>query len=707
MTSNEIKEKEIQQSIFEKINNFDSFRFNAGAGSGKTYALIETLKYVTAHKILAKKSPQKIACVTYTNVAVNEIKGRLGNSDSVDVSTIHERVWELIKRAQPELLQCHKEKIEETLQQIAQDLQNSPKSDFFNDLSEEEQRSLVEFLYENKGVYYNAKSLNAAGFRHAYIENSSGEVQSTLREALKNVSKFKYVIALLYKKDNLKKCLKDIIEGREKRVTYDSKINTDRLHYMKFSHDTLLEYGLKLVTNHNTLCRIIIDTYPYFFIDEYQDTSENVVNFLRTIHEYALQNYKTWMVGYFGDTSQNIYEDGVGKRITDLHGGLYDIKKEFNRRSHKQIIDVANKLRDDSIVQEPICLDKNHGSVSFFHHNSEDRVETARKFLDFYRDELEGSETSSRKINCLVLTNKLMAEFNGFKDVYDAFQKSTIYYDNFSTLVLSQQLEKLHPTVLNIYYLVKLYHEITKSEASYFDIFGVHSKNMTFSEASLIIREIKSSEVKTIDDWCNLIIRKLENESLRKNIVRALDNCTNYDRSMIETSEAFKTTLIDSIHTLMLDGTEEQDVVEQKLNSILDLQISSLICWINFIDGLENDKFSYHTYHGTKGEEYENVAIIMEHNFGNQNRNKFKNFFDFLQKPELEKEELLLEPSFLNKHTNTKNLLYVACSRAIKNLKVLYLDDITEIESGIESIFGKAKPFIIGRVEELTTSIDC
>ncbi len=111
MTPNEIKELEVQECIIKHVNDFESFRFNAGAGAGKTYALIKTLKYVTINKIVATKSPQKVACITYTNVAVNEIKNRLGNSETVHVSTIHERLWEIIKRAQPQLLICHKEKM--------------------------------------------------------------------------------------------------------------------------------------------------------------------------------------------------------------------------------------------------------------------------------------------------------------------------------------------------------------------------------------------------------------------------------------------------------------------------------------------------------------------------------------------------------------------------------------------------------------------
>ncbi|EMK6591835.1 ATP-dependent helicase, partial [Vibrio cholerae] len=108
-------EIDTQKRIYKYIDGFNSFRFNAGAGAGKTYALIETLKYVTINKISATQSPQKVVCITYTNVAVNEIKSRLGNTEVVHVSTIHERLWELIKRAQPQLLKCHKEKIEEVI----------------------------------------------------------------------------------------------------------------------------------------------------------------------------------------------------------------------------------------------------------------------------------------------------------------------------------------------------------------------------------------------------------------------------------------------------------------------------------------------------------------------------------------------------------------------------------------------------------------
>ncbi|MFH4657281.1 UvrD-helicase domain-containing protein [Vibrio diabolicus] len=699
MMPNEIMEIDTQKRIYKYIDGFNSFRFNAGAGAGKTYALIETLKYVTINKISATQSPQKVVCITYTNVAVNEIKSRLGNTEVVHVSTIHERLWELIKRAQPQLLKCHKEKIEEVINKNIQELYSSKKAKFFNALDMLKQQEFIDFAIQTKELFYQSNKLAATPFKEAYINNTEIKKPDFLNECLSNVVNFKYVVGLLYKNYSLDKCLKEIGDGKEERVNYDSKVNTDRLHRMKFSHDTLLEYGLKLVETYPTLCRIIIDSYPYFFIDEYQDTHRNVVKFVKTIHDYAIKNNKEWMVGYFGDTAQCIYEDGVGKNITALHDGLYDVKKIFNRRSHQQVIDVANKIRNDEIIQKPIFDDRNDGSVRFYYNNSEDKLGTAKQFIAEYKSDLakaskeEGyTAADDAKIHCLVLTNRLMASFNGFERVYDVYSKSTIYYNDLNTQVLSHQLEKLNPTVLTIYHLIKLYQDIQQGEVSYYDIFGASSKNLSFSKASLVIRELNNESIESFRDWVDLVIELLGKVESKDALGKALINRVNYENDNIASADAFRSTLLGSINVLMNEGSDD-DKAKEKVDSVLDLQITSLINWVNFIDGIEVDDITYHTYHGTKGEEYKNVAIILEHSFGKKNKDKFKNYFNAVQQDAIKKEHLFPDSVTEENHINTQNLLYVACSRAIKNLRVLYLDDISDIESGINTIFGESKPW--------------
>ena len=711
MTQNEKEELLVQEGINKQVDDFNSFRFNAGAGAGKTYALIETLKYVTVNKIAITNSSQNVACITYTNVAVNEIKSRLGNSEIVHVSTIHERLWEIIKRAQPQLLICHKEKIEEVIENNNKDLFSSDKAKFFIDLDEPQQQEFMEFAKQTKDLFYQSKKLSAALFKDSYKNDPGISKQYVLDKFLKNVGNFKYVIGLLYKNQKLKECLERINATEEKRVDYDSKVNTDRLHYMKFSHATLLEYGLKLVETYPTLCRIIIDCYPYFFIDEYQDTNINVVKLIKTIHNYARENNKNWMVGYFGDTAQSIYDDGVGRKIINIHDGLVNVNKVFNRRSHQQIIDVANKIRADEIFQVPIFDERNNGSVRFFYNTSEQKLTTAQQFLAEYKNDLihdagEAGHVDSEevKINCLVLTNKLMASFNGFGDVYEVYQASEIYYDNINTQVLSQQLEKLHPTVLTIYHFVKLFQDIQESAVSYYDIFGASSKSMAFSKASLVVHELKNKEVKSFKNWIDLIINRLEHSHVKEELGKALTNRINYEQNSVASSDVFQSKLLDSINHLMNNYLEDEDKAKEKVDSVLALPITSLINWAKFIDGIEADEISYHTYHGTKGEEYKNVAIILEHSFGRM-KDKFKNYFNVIQQRPEERGILFAVPGMEEKHINTQNLLYVACTRAIKNLRVLYLDDISEIENGIKAIFGETKPWPIDEIHNSETFV--
>lgn len=90
--------------IIEHIDNHKSFVLEAGAGSGKTYTLIETLNYLINIKGKdIRYNNQKIICITYTNVAKNEIIERLEDNPLVLVSTIHEFLWNSIKSYQKQL----------------------------------------------------------------------------------------------------------------------------------------------------------------------------------------------------------------------------------------------------------------------------------------------------------------------------------------------------------------------------------------------------------------------------------------------------------------------------------------------------------------------------------------------------------------------------------------------------------------------------
>lgn len=213
---------------------------------------------------------------------------------------------------------------------------------------------------------------------------------------------------------------------------------------------------------------------------------------------------------------------------------------------------------------------------------------------------------------------------------------------------------------------------------------------MTFSKASLVIRELRNKEITSLKDWIDFLIERLDNSNAKDYLSKALINRINYDEDKVVYTEVFGSTLLASISLLMNESSEDEDKAKRNIDSVLALPIKSLRNWANFIDGIESDDISYHTYHGTKGEEYENVAIILEHSFGRMNKDKFRNYFNKIQQ-KTKGAEIIFSDSEEEKHINSQNLLYVACTRAVKNLRVLYLDDISEIQEGIESIFGEVK----------------
>ena len=88
--------KEFHQ-IMELINNGDNFLLSGGAGSGKTYSLVEVIR-----EVISNNPTTKVACMTYTNAAVKEIEERV-NHKNLNVSTIHDFLWDNIKHFQNEL----------------------------------------------------------------------------------------------------------------------------------------------------------------------------------------------------------------------------------------------------------------------------------------------------------------------------------------------------------------------------------------------------------------------------------------------------------------------------------------------------------------------------------------------------------------------------------------------------------------------------
>lgn len=94
------------EQVAQSLKNGASFLLEAGAGAGKTYSLVETLRTLIATQSNGlRRRNQRIACITYTNAATAVISSRIDGNPLVFTDTIHAFCWSLIKGFQAALRQ--------------------------------------------------------------------------------------------------------------------------------------------------------------------------------------------------------------------------------------------------------------------------------------------------------------------------------------------------------------------------------------------------------------------------------------------------------------------------------------------------------------------------------------------------------------------------------------------------------------------------
>ncbi len=91
-------------AVRKAIEEEKSFKLEAGAGAGKTYSLVKALQYLIQRE--GNRLPrlnQRIACITFTNVARDEIEGRTDRNPVIHCDTIHAFCWSVISGFQAQL----------------------------------------------------------------------------------------------------------------------------------------------------------------------------------------------------------------------------------------------------------------------------------------------------------------------------------------------------------------------------------------------------------------------------------------------------------------------------------------------------------------------------------------------------------------------------------------------------------------------------
>lgn len=191
-----------------------SFFLYAGAGSGKTKSLISTLSFInhTYGKKLQQES-RKVAVITYTNAACDEIKRRADYNPLFCISTIHSFAWTLLSPHTQDIKEWLQLKLEQEILELS-DKQKTGRatSQAFKDRAKkiELYKKRIEYLPIIKKFIYNPDGNNTEknSLDHAEVISIVAEFlmkKKTLQEILVD----QYPILLIDESQDTKKELID------------------------------------------------------------------------------------------------------------------------------------------------------------------------------------------------------------------------------------------------------------------------------------------------------------------------------------------------------------------------------------------------------------------------------------------------------------------------------------------------------------------
>ncbi|CCK80745.1 UvrD-helicase domain-containing protein [Desulfobacula toluolica] len=300
------------------ISTETPFKIFAGPGAGKTYWLINHIENVL-HNSKRLTTTTKIASITYTNIAVEEIQSRLGDSDDrVYVSTIHNFLYKFIVKPYGFLLKDNSGANLINLRNLDGHDEHIPNSRFVYDWKTQNK---LNYIKDDKKIYECLQDLD-------WHLNADSSIDLGPRHT------WKRKIGRYWIK-------KELFVDYKKRYW---RIGT--IH-----HEDVLYFAYKIISENPEVLEYVNLMFPYMFIDEFQDTNPIQTEIVKLISK------NNTIVGVIGDAEQSIYkfqgatrQDFVDFKISGINN--YQIKG--NRRSTNKIINVLDNIRYDRVKQTPI-----------------------------------------------------------------------------------------------------------------------------------------------------------------------------------------------------------------------------------------------------------------------------------------------------------------------------------------------------------------
>jgi DNA helicase II / ATP-dependent DNA helicase PcrA len=589
-----------------------SFIMKAGAGSGKTTSLIKALSSVIQiHGDKLRKTRQRIACITYTEIAAGEIWRDVGSDPLVHVSTIHSFLWLVAKPFQNDIRTWVSRRIAEKIQVL------------------EEKRATYGPRVQQRTKDKDNRDL-------ARLRRQS--------ERIAEVKGFRYGMGSDYTKGIL-------------------------------GHDDILKLVPYFIAERPLFRTLLACQFPFVFVDESQDTTIEIVDALKAVEcepdvTFCLGFFGDPMQRIYA-TGTGLIEQGgnwvdipkpenfrCSTKVLDLANAI--------RRDGDDLVQVpGERIGPDGIIPTP------EGSAHLFILPADNTRDTnlirVREWMATQTadDQWLPGEDDEKRIKLLVIVHQMAAKRLGFGDLYTALNSKapSAFKDGFldgTAWPISSCVKFLIPMA------------IAQTNGRQLEVMRlIRDHSPLLSKNSIVGVDIaeRLQEVGELVSFISTCMAGNSEETIGSLLKRV------YDADLLILDPRLKSYLDPEAPAkapVQLEPEEgvdsEEDDSEKEQSSMaafLACPANQLLAYHDYI----SERSPFWTQQGIKGAEFNRVLVVLDDAEGTHNQFSYEKYLG-LKAPSDTDINNLKE----GKETvvdRTRRLFYVSCTRALKDLAVV------------------------------------
>ena len=660
----------------------------AGAGTGKTYTIVEKIKHLISEGIY---EPERIVCITFSNEAANNLMARVQKAHNFKEGK--EPIVKTFHAFSAEILRKYGDKIGVSKE--------------FKVLTPDDAKVILHrYLKVNVGNCH--KFISSIG-----NAKDLGIVLDNLKEYVDmKISEFGG-IDLNKRLESLQFDLKTMYLRREKKekreLVREIKRINDLLSIKKFVNAWKAYEKLKNIRNYQDYSDLnrnalklleknpeIANDFSYIIVDEFQDTNKVQLDLLK----YLAREGNITVVG---DLNQSIYRfrGAYNKNFNEFRevfnvskNDIFNLDKSY--RSPNKILRAAHKLILNNYENVDECFEvlnvsnREGENINVIELNN--AREEARKIVEIVKDEIKSGE--DMKEICVMFRTHQQGRI-----IKRALEFAKIPF--ISVTKSSLLKEKSIKTVIDyLTILDKLKRKASGGQEAWWDL--IYQLNYNDEDLIKIGKYIKNNE--RADNLSAVMLNSLEELELSKNGKMSSKILVDKIKRLIEFKKINIGEIIKEVYNLagLINNqeTKEDKAIMMNLNKFYELSkehsmtygddLSSFLHYLNILDSLgieiqpadlEEDGVRLMTLHATKGLEYGTVIItnMVQKRFPME-RYSTNNLIPAELSPEFEINDFnerdidyyVYEHERKNQMFEERRLCYVAFTRAKEKLILTY-----------------------------------